>query len=437
VSAHDREIVRLAVPAFFALVAEPVYVLTDTAIVGHLGTPQLAGLSAASAVLLSGYSVFIFLAYGTTAAVARLVGAREPRRAAHQAVQGIWLAATIGVALVVVALPLARPLLAIFTDDAEVRSYGLTYLRISLLGAPAMLITFAGVGYLRGLQDTVRPLAVAVASALVNLVVEVVLVYGFDQGIGASALGTVIAQWLAAGAYLWWIATAVKGHGVGLGPDLAAIRALARVGVDLFVRTVALRGSFTVAAIAAARIGTVELAAHEISFQVFYLLALALDAIAIAGQSLVGRLLGAGDRDVARSAADRMIGWSVVLATLAGVGVVALRTVVPHAFTDDAAVRELTAFLLLHTALLQPVNGAVFALDGILIGAGDQRFLAWAMVGAAAVFVPLVAGVLALDLGIGWLWFALEVLAVARLVPLALRYRTGRWAVTGLAAATA
>jgi putative MATE family efflux protein len=431
VNAHDREILRLAVPAFFALVAEPVYLLTDTAIVGHLGTPQLAGLSAASAVLLSGYSIFIFLAYGTTAAVARLVGAGQPRRAAEQAVQGIWLAALIGVALVAVGLLTARPLVSIFTQDEEVRAYALTYLRVSLLGAPAMLVTFAGVGYLRGLQDTRRPLAVAVATAVFNLVIEIVLIYGFDQGLGASALGTVLAQWLGAGAYLVWIGRAVRSHGVSLRPHAATIRSLARVGVDLFVRTVALRGSFTVAAVAAARTGTIELAAHEIAFQVMYLLALALDAIAIAGQSLVGRLLGAGDAHIARSAADRMIVWSVVLATIAGAVVLALRTALPHIFSDDDAVRALTAFLLVHTALIQPVNGAVFALDGILIGAGDQRFLAWAMVGAAAIFVPAVVAVRAVDAGIGWLWFALEMLMVARLIPLLARYRTGRWAITG------
>jgi putative MATE family efflux protein len=431
VNAHDREILRLAVPAFFALVAEPVYLLTDTAIVGHLGTPQLAGLSAASAVLLSGYSIFIFLAYGTTAAVARLVGAGQPRRAAEQAVQGIWLAALIGVALVAVGLLTARPLVSIFTQDEEVRAYALTYLRVSLLGAPAMLVTFAGVGYLRGLQDTRRPLAVAVATSVFNLVIEIVLIYGFDQGLGASALGTVLAQWLGAGAYLVWIGRAVRSHGVSLRPHAATIRSLARVGVDLFVRTVALRGSFTVAAVAAARTGTIELAAHEIAFQVMYLLALALDAIAIAGQSLVGRLLGAGDAHIARSAADRMIVWSVVLATIAGAVVLALRTALPHIFSDDDAVRALTAFLLVHTALIQPVNGAVFALDGILIGAGDQRFLAWAMVGAAAIFVPAVVAVRAVDAGIGWLWFALEMLMVARLIPLLARYRTGRWAITG------
>jgi putative MATE family efflux protein len=431
VNAHDREILRLAVPAFFALVAEPLYVLTDTAIVGHLGTPELAGLSAASAILLSGYSIFIFLAYGTTSTVARLLGAGQTRPAAEQAVQSLWLAAAIGVVLVVLGLALAEPLLAVFTDDAAVRSNGLTYLRISVLGAPAMLLTLAGVGYLRGLQDTKRPLVVALVTAAVNLVVEVVLIYGLDFGIGASAASTVLAQWLGAAAYLVWVGRAVRFHGVSLRPDAALIGGLSRIGVHLFVRTIALRGSFTIAAIAAARIGTVDLAAHEVAFQILFLLALALDAVAIAGQSLVGRLLGAGDALVARAAADRMIGWAVVVATVAGAAVLALRTVLPGVFSGDPAVQSLTAFLLLHVALMQPVNGAVFALDGILIGAGDQRFLAYAMVVAAALFIPAVLAVLAVGLGIGWLWLAIEALMVARLVPLALRYRGDRWLVLG------
>jgi Na+-driven multidrug efflux pump len=206
---------------------------------------------------------------------------------------------------------------------------------------------------------------------------------------------------------------------------------LGRVGVHLFVRTIALRGSFTIAAIAAARIGTVELAAHEVAFQVLFLLALALDAVAIAGQSLVGRLLGAGDARVARGAADRMIGWAVLIATVAGVLVLVVRTVLPGVFSGDPPVRELTAFLLIHVAAMQPLNGAVFALDGILIGAGDQRYLAIAMVGAAALFVPAVLLVRYYDLGIGWLWLAIEGLMVARLLPLAQRYRSNRWIVLG------
>jgi putative MATE family efflux protein len=430
-NAQDREIFRLAVPAFFALVAEPLYVLTDTAIVGHLGTAQLGGLSAASAVLLSGYSIFVFLAYGTTAAVARLLGAGEHRRAAEEAVQSLWLAAFAGVAVALIGALLAEPLIHLFSHDPAVRHYGLRYLRISLFGVPAMLIMLAGVGYLRGLQDTRRPMVVAVATALFNLVLEVVLIYGLHQGIGASAAATVVAQWLGTAAYLRWIIVAVHGHGVGTRPDPRRIGALARVGLHLVIRTIALRGSFVLAAAAAARIGTVPLAAHEVAFQVLALLALVLDAIAIAGQSIVGRLLGAGNALAARAAAYRMIAWATLVGVGAALVLLAGRTALPHLFSNDPAVRALTAFLLLHTALMQPMNGAVFALDGILIGAGDQRFLAWAMVCSAAVFVPAVVIVRATDAGIGWLWFAMEIFMLARLVPLAARVRTNRWAVVG------
>lgn len=428
---HDHEILRLAIPAFFALTAEPLYVLTDTAIVGHLGTPQLAGVAAASAVLLTGYSIFIFLAYGTTSTVARLLGAGAHRQAAEQAVQSLWLAFGIATALAIVVFPLAGPLLAIFTDDPDVRDYGLIYLRISVLGAPAMLLTLAGVGYLRGLQDTRRPLYVALVTAAVNLVLEVALIYGLGFGVGASAASTVVAQWLGAGAYLYWIRHAVREHGVSLRPDPAAIGGLSRIGAYLFIRTIALRGSLLVAVIAAARIGTVDLAAHEIAFQILMLLALALDAIAIAGQSLVGRLLGAGDARVAREAGDRMIALAVMVASVAGVIILAGSPVLPAVFSGDPAVQSLTGFLLILVALMQPLNGTVFALDGILIGAGDQRYLAFAMLGAAAVFIPAVVVVRALDLGIGWLWVCIAGLMAARCVPLAMRYRTGRWLVLG------
>jgi putative MATE family efflux protein len=429
--ATDREIFRLAVPAFFALVAEPLYVLTDTAIVGHLGTVPLAGLSAASAVLLALYSIFIFLAYGTTAAVARLIGAGDHRRAAHDAVQGLWLAFACGVVVALVGFAFATPLIHAFTGDPAVREQALIYLRISLFGIPAMLLTLAGVGYLRGLQDTRRPLVVALTTAFVNLVVEVVLIYGLGFGIGASAVSTVIAQWLGTAVYLWWITSAVRVHAADLRPHGASIVRLAKVGGWLMARTIAIRGSFLIAAAAAARIGTVALAAHEIAFQMLYLLALVLDAIAIAGQSLVGRWLGAGDGDAARSAAARMIGWSVVFGVVVAVLLVSLRTVLPHVFSGDPAVQALTAFLLLHTALMQPMNGALFALDGILIGAGDQRFLAFATLGAAAIFVPAVVLVRTLDAGIGWLWFAVELLMLARLVPLIVRFREGGWIVLG------
>lgn len=427
----DREIVRLAVPAFGALIAQPLYVLADTAVVGHLGTPELAGLAIANTVLATLYAVFIFLAYGTTSAVARLIGAGDHREAAHQAVQGLWLAVAIGVALAAAGEVLAVPLVRILGAEGEVATNALIYLRVSLLGVPATLVTFAGVGYLRGLQNTKGPLAVAVASAVFNLVFEVFLIYGLGFGIGASAASTAVAEWGAAAVYVWWVHRAVATHEVALRPHAQTLGSLLVVGRDLFFRTVALRGSLTVATAVAARIGTADLAAHQIAFEIWSFLALALDAIAIAGQSITGLRLGAGDGPGARDAGRRMLEWGVVAGIGAGALVLLLRPVLPDLFTDDPAVIALATFLLVFVALLQPVNGAVFVLDGLLIGAGDLRFLAKAMVGSMCVFVPAAAAVLVFGLGIGWLWAAISLFMVARLVPLAWRFAGDGWVVLG------
>ena len=431
-SGDDREIWRLAWPALGALVAEPLYVLADTAIVGRIGTPQLGGLAVASSILLTAHAMFIFLAYGTTAAVARLLGAGEHRRAAHQAVQSIWLAVAAGVVLAVVGLLVSRPLVeALGGDDIAVLDNALVYLRISLIGLPAMLVVLAGVGYLRGVQDTKRPFAVALGSAVGNFVLEAVLVYGFDQGIGASALSTVIAQTAAAAAFVWWTKQAVARHGVSLRPHPAMIRRLAVAGWDLLIRTSALRASLTITVAMAARIGTNDLAAHQIVFEVWTVLALVLDAVAIAGQALIGLALGAGQAERARALGRRMIGWGAACGVVTGATVLALSPVLPHAFTSDAAVVALASFLLLHVGFSQPAAGVVFALDGVLIGAGDLRFLAVAMVGAGAVLVGGGVLVVAVGAGIGWLWAALHAWMAARLVMLLKRFAGDAWQVTG------
>ena len=375
-SPYDREIARLAVPALGALIAEPLYTLADTAVVGHLGTTHLGGLAVASQVLLGALSLFIFLAYGTTAAVGRLIGAGDHRRAAQQAVQGLWLAAAVGAVLAAAAYAFSDPLLRILGANGDVLAQGRIYLRISLFGLPAMLITLAGVGYLRGLQDTLRPLKVAVVTAGLNLALELVLIYGLGFGIGASALSTVVAQWLAASAYVWWIREAVAAHGVTLAPDRTIIARLAVVGLDLFLRTAALRASFTISVAVAARLGDVELAAHEVIYQLMFFLALALDAVAIAGQAMIGRYLGADEPDQARAAGRRMIEWGLASGLAATVVLLAARPWLPLVFSSDEVVLSLAGFLILHLAFLQPVNGVVFALDGVLIGAGDMRFLA-------------------------------------------------------------
>ena len=431
-SRDDREIWRLAWPALGALVAEPLYVLADTAIVGRIGTPQLGGLALAASILLTAHAMFIFLAYGTTAAVARLLGAGEHRRAAHQAVQSLWLALTAGVVLAVAGLLLSSWLVnTLGGDDPEVLSNALVYLRISLLGLPAMLVVLAGVGYLRGVQDTKRPFAVALGSAVGNFVLEVVLVYGFDQGIGASALSTVIAQTAAAAAFVWWTRQAVARHGVGLRPDPAVIRRLAIAGWDLLIRTSALRVSLTITVAVAARIGTDDLAAHQIVFEVWTVLALVLDAVAIAGQALIGLALGADQPDRARALGRRMIGWGLASGVMTGVVVLALSGVLPHVFTEDAAVVALAAFLLLHVGFSQPAAGVVFALDGVLIGAGDLRFLAVSMVGAGVVLVGGGVVVVAVGAGIGWLWAALHAWMGTRLALMLWRFASPAWQITG------
>ncbi len=428
---NDREILRLALPALGALVAEPLYVLSDTAVVGHLGTAQLGGLAVASSILLTVHAVFIFLAYGTTGAVARLLGAGEEREAAHQAVQGLWLGGLIGVAVAAVTWPVAPGLVEALGAEGTVRANAVVYLRISLIGMPALLMTLAGTGYLRGLQDTRTPLAVAVGTALLNLVLEVVLIYGLDQGIGASALTTVVAQVAGAAAYLARTAWAVRHFAVPLRPEPASIRRLLVVGRDLLIRTAALRGALVVSTAVAARRGQVALGAHQIAFEVWNFLALVLDAIAIAGQAMTGRLLGEGNLAEARAVGRRMIEWGVIGGVAVGALVAVARPWLPELFTDDRAVQAVCAFLLWWVALVQPVNAVVFVLDGVLIGAGDQRFLAGAMVLALLAFLPVAGLVLVADLGIGWLWAALVVLMLARLVALTTRFRGTAWAVPG------
>jgi putative MATE family efflux protein len=427
----DRRMWALAVPAFGALIAEPLYVLADTAVVGHLGTSQLGGLALAAQVLLTVHSGMIFLAYGTTASVSRLAGAGRGTDAARQGIQSMWLAGGLGIVATGVLWVLSDPLLELLGGQGEVLIAARTYLRISLFGLPAMLLTLAGVGYLRGVQDTVRPLIVAIFTASANLVLELIAIYVFDLGIGASAATTVIAQWAGALIYLGWVRSEVAGKGASLMPDATVLRSLLNMAGDLFVRTAALRLSFVVAVAAAARIDDASLASHEIAFVIWNICALALDAVAIAAQSLVGFALGSGDEVFSREVGRRSIWWGltagILLAILIGVGVPLL----PRIFSSDAEVVALSGFLLVHVALSQPLNGVVFALDGVLIGAGDLRFLAIAMSLSAALFIPAALAVPALGWGVGWLWGAVWLLMITRGAALLWRYRSGRWVQLG------
>ncbi|MDH6215078.1 MATE family efflux transporter [Streptomyces pseudovenezuelae] len=428
---HDREIVALAVPAFGALVAEPLFVMADSAIVGHLGTAQLAGLGVASALLMTAVSVFVFLAYATTAAVARRVGAGDLQAAIRQGMDGIWLALLLGAAVIAVALPTAPALIELFGASDTAAPYATTYLRISALGIPAMLVVLAATGVLRGLQDTKTPLYVAVAGFVANAALNVGLVYGADLGIAGSAWGTVIAQWGMAAVYLIVVVRGARRHGASLRPDTAGIRASAQAGAPLLVRTLSLRAILMIATAIAARLGDADIAAHQIILSLWSLLAFALDAIAIAGQAIIGRYLGAGDTEGARAACRRMVQWGIATGVVLGLLVLVTRPVFLSLFTGDSSVKDTALPALLIVAASQPISGIVFVLDGVLMGAGDGPYLAWAMLITLAVFTPVALLVPVLGGGLTALWAAMTLMMTVRMLTLWLRTRSGRWLVTG------
>jgi len=430
-SEHDRDIVRLAVPAFGALVAEPLYLLADTAIVGNLGVRPLGGLAIAGIVLTAVFGIFNFLAYSTTGAVARQLGAGNTRAAAEQGIDGIWLAAGLGVLLAVVGVLLAPVIVDVMGASQSVRPFALTYLRISLLGAPFMLIALAGAGYLRGMQDTTTTLVIAVVANTINLALELILVFGLDRGIAGSAWGTVAAQALAALAFLVIVGRSARRAHASVTPRAAGVRATAVVGSHLIVRTGSLLFALLLTTAIAARISDIAVAAHQIAFQVWTFLALTLDAIAIAGQALVGKLLGADDEGGARAASRRMLELGLLAGFALGILTALLRPVLVPLFTDSRAVELLAEEVLWFVAALQPIAALVFVLDGILIGAGDSRYLAAAMAVATLVYLPAAAFVAAVDGGLLMLWAAFSLWVVARLVGMGARFVTDRWLVTG------
>jgi putative MATE family efflux protein len=434
-SPYDREILKLAVPALGALAAEPLYLLTDTAMVGHLGTEQLAALAIAATLLTGAFTLFNFLTYGTTAQVARLSGAAEHGQAGRLAAQALWLAAGIGIALTAILAGLAVPLVDLMGGEGHTGDMAVRYLRIGSLGLPFALIALAGQGFLRGVSDLRTPLVIVVVANAANVLLNLLFIYGFGWGLLGSAWATVVAQ-LGMGAA--FVAALLQAPANSRRPALAAMRPLARIGSEIFVRTTALYASFLVASAVLARVSDDALAAHQIAFQLFVFLALVLDAVAIAGQVIVGRALGAGDADEAYRAASRLIWLAVAAGAAFAVIMLALTEVLPRAFTSDTDVIDELQKIWPLFALMQPANGAVFALDGILIGAGDTRFLMWAMLAASLlVFVPVALVSLQLDWGIVGVWSGLLGLIAVRLGTCAWRFRGRRWAIVGATRAPA
>jgi putative MATE family efflux protein len=430
-SPQDAEIVRLALPAFGALVAEPLFLLADSAVVGRIGTAPLGGLGVASQALTTLVGISIFLAYGTTAAVARQLGAGNRQAAIRQGIDGLWLAIGIGALVLAVGWPLAPQIVAVFGGTVAVSRPAIVYLRISLLAAPAMLAVLAGTGVLRGLQDTRTPLLVAVAANALNIALNVTFVLGLHWGIAGSAWGTFIAQTGTGAAYLLVVLRGARRAGVSFGPDLPGLRASARAGAALVLRTLALQAVLVVMTAFAARQSDVAIAAHQVAMRIWNLFVFALDAIAIAAQAITGRYLGAGDVAGARAATGRMIGWGFAYGTLFSALLLAVRPVLPGLFGVAPGVRGLLLSVLLVVVIQQPAAGVVFVLDGVLIGAGDQDYLALAGLLTLSVFMAAAAAVVVTGAGLVALWLAYTGWMLARFATLTLRARGTRWLVTG------
>jgi putative MATE family efflux protein len=424
-------VLRLAVPAFLALVAEPAFLLADSAVVGRLGTTSLAGLGVASTALTTAAGIFVFLAFGTTAAVSRSSGAGQVKHAYALAVDGLWLALLLGVGSGLALAASAEAVARLFGASGAATEQAATYLRISAAGVPGMLVVLAATGVLRGLRDTVTPLVVSVAGFSLNIVLNLTLVFGFRLGIAGSALGTVLAQTLMAAALVTALAPRARRLGGSLAPHPWRVLAAARDGLPLLVRTLALRAVLLVTNWVAAAGGDVTLAAYQVSATIWMSLAFALDALAIAAQTLTGHALGARDVAQVKSLTTLMVRWGVLCGMVLGAALVATHRVLPTLFSGDPAVRAALGSALLVVGLQQPLSGLVFVLDGVLIGAGDGRWLAGAAIAQLIGYLPLALAVRSGGASPVGLWCGFAGFMAIRDSLLSWRARGGRWLTLG------
>ncbi len=430
--ADGRQIAALALPALGVLAAEPLYLLFDTAVVGRLGAVALAGLAIGGLVLGLVSTQMTFLSYGTTARAARCFGAGDRAAAVREGVQATWLGLGLGVAIVVVVQATAVPVVSVIASGGEIASAALPWLRIAIVGAPAILVSLAGNGWLRGVQDTVRPLRYVVAGFAVSALLCPMLVYGWlglpRLGLAGSALANLVGQWLAALLF----GGALLAERVPLRLDRAALHAQLVMGRDLILRSMAFQVCYVSAAAVAARFGAAALAAHQIVLQLWTFLALVLDSLAIAAQSLVGAALGAGDTAHAKWVAWRVTWFSLLAAGLLAVVFGVGSPVLPGLFTDDRSVLAAVAVPWWFMVAQLPIAGIVFALDGVLLGAGDAAFMRTATVASALLgFLPLIWLSLIFGWGLTGIWSGLSTFMALRLAFGGWRALSGRWAVTG------
>lgn len=427
-SPHDRAILGLAIPALGSLAIDPLVSLVDTAFVGRLGPAPLGALAICGAVFSMAFVVFNFLAYGTTPRVGRALGRGDREGAGRIVVQALGLAVIAGGLVTAILLGAARPLLALMGATGELELPAVAYLRIRALAGPAVLLSTAAHGAFRGYRDTRTPLWVAVLVNLLNLVLDPILIFGFGWGIAGAAWGTVVAQWVGALVFLWLLLVSRR-RSMGIPLVLPRPREMLpflQIGGHMLLRTGALLGTMALSTATAARVGVVEVAAHQIALQLWGFLALVLDTLAIAGQALIAHELGHGEPGRARALGDRLLQWGLGVGLALALLLGATHALIPPLFSSDAETLASARAALLYVALLQPLNGLVFVWDGIYMGAQDFRYLAWAMSASAAVAALVLVFAPSFGLGLGGVWAGIGALMAMRALTSAMPWRRGQ-----------
>ncbi|MEO7587010.1 MAG: MATE family efflux transporter [Arachnia sp.] len=432
----NRRVLALALPAFAALVAQPLFLLADTAIVARLGTDPLAGLGAGATVTSTLTGLMVFLAYGSTAVVARQLGAGHRTRALELGVQAMWLAVGLGVLLGALAWVASPWLLTWLGTSGDVHAQALSYARWSLPGLPGMLLVLAATGTLRGLADARTPMVLAISAAVLNVVLDLVLVFGLRMGIGGSGAATAVAETGMGLAAAWVVRTGGRRAGANMTPTLHGMRSSLVVGGPLLLRTLTLRAALVLTTWVAAGKGAAALAAHQVTWNIWGFLNFALDALGIAGQTLIGLALGAGAIREVRAVVRRMLGWSLGAGVVLGGGVILLRGPLASLFSPDAEVRAGVTSTLLVIGCTLTIAAYVCLADGVLIGAGDGPYLARVGVLNLVVYVPLALAVSHWGPpgtpGLVWLWAAFSIGFMGiRALTLAWRQRGESWLTTG------
>lgn len=433
VPSRHRRILWLAVPAIGTLIADPLLGAVDTAVAGRLGSAELGSLGLAVGLLTAGTWVFNFLVFGTTTTVAHAVGRRDLQTAGRRVSHAAVAATVLGVAGGVMLFAFAPLLVRGFGAVDELVDPAVTYLRVRAIGVPFLLLGYVGHGAFRGVGDTRTPLWVVVIANVLNGALDVVLVFGLGFGLGGIAAATVAAEVTAVLVFAVLIRRAglpLAGHGL---PSREQVRDLVVVSRDLFLRTGGLLAGFLAITAAAARTDTTTAAAHQVIWQVFLLVSFLMDGFAIAAQSMIGSALGAGDEAEARATARDLVVWGVAGGALVGVLLLVARGPITGVFTSDPAVLAAIAGAWWLASLGHALNGLVFVLDGVVMGAADFRYLRTWTVAAALLAGTLGQVGVTFGAGLLWLWACAELLMLIRGASLAWRIRGTSWLQSDLA----